>query len=124
MKYSRGFTIIEALIFIVIVALFMRVSLYATRTLVMATPNSQKSVIALQTARQCMEYFAGQEIKNGYASITCPSSSVPSFCTAPSGYTISVNITCTTISSDSNYKTITVTVGGASNVTLTLLIAA
>ena len=70
-----------------------------------------------------MEWFTGQRQLNGYASITCPSSAVPAFCSAPSGYTLAVSITCTTISSDANYKTLTVTVSGDGNASLSTLFA-
>ena len=124
MKITRGFTIIELLIFIVVTGLLASVGGLALRMVATSIPAGHGSLVALETARQCMEYFSGQNARNGYASITCPSSTVPSYCTVPTGYTLAVNITCTTISGDTNYKTIQVSVGGNGNATLTLLIAA
>jgi hypothetical protein len=69
-----------------------------------------------------MEWFIGQRRMNGYSSIAC-NSTVPVFCTAPAGYTVTTSCNTTVIGSDSNYETITVTVGGAGNAVLTLLIA-
>jgi len=80
-------------------------------------------MIATQTASQCMEWYLGQRALNGYNSISCPSTAVPSFCSAPTGYVLSTNISCTTISGDANYKTIAVTVSGKGTISLTTLIA-
>ncbi len=124
MKINRGFTLIELLIFIVITSLFFSTGILALRTISNKLPVGHLSLLAMQAARQCVEYYNGQRFKNGYASITCPSTTVPSFCTAPTGYTLSVNVACTTIRGDANYKTITVTVSGLGNAQLTLLIAA
>lgn len=121
---SRGFTLIELLIFIVVCALYFSAGFVALTTIPKSLPVQLRSLTALQTARQCLEYFVGQRATNGFASIACPSTSVPAFCSAPSGYTVGVNVACTTISGDANYKTITVTVSGLGNASLTTLIAA
>ena len=59
---------------------------------------------------------------NGYSSILC-NSTVPSFCTTPTGYTLTSSCSTTTISGDSNYETITILVNGLGDATLSLLIA-
>ena len=120
---QSGFTLIEVIIAIIILALVGRVILFAMTSLTTSMPTLQNNVIALNLARECMEWFVGQRQLQGYASITCPSSTVPSFCTTPSGYSIAVNITCTTINSDTNYKTVSVTVSGNGSATLSTLLA-
>lgn len=124
MRKAQGFTVIEFLLFLIITGLFASAGIYALKAASSTTITGHGTLVAVETAQQCIEYLAGQSSENGFASIACPSTAVPSFCTAPSGYSISVNVACTTLSSDSNYKTITVTVGGNGNATLTLLIAA
>lgn len=124
MKKMAGFNMIELLVFIIIVGLFSNVGLLAIRTISTNTPVAHQALVAMQSARQCIEWYAGQRAVNGYSSISCPSSTVPAFCTVPSGYTIATNVTCTTINGDANYQTIVVTVGGKGNASLTLLIAA
>lgn len=123
MKQHHGFTLIEIIIFIIITALLAKTILLVLNTAALNTPKILQNTIANETAQQCMEWFIGQRQLNGYSSITCPSTSVPSFCSAPTGYTVAVNIQCTTINSDANYQTITVTISGKGDAGLTTLIA-
>lgn len=123
MTTHRGFTLIEVLIMIVVLGLLGSTMVITFRNTTQQSASLLNNTVALQTARQCMEWFSGQRQLNGYASITCPSSAVPSYCTAPTGYTLAVSITCTTISSDANYKTLTVTVSGNGNATLSTIFA-
>jgi len=123
MRKENGFTLIELVIFIVVTSILASTLMLALVTALKSSPNVNKLMIATFTAEECMEWFIGQRRLNGFSSLTCPNTTVPSFCTAPSGYTLAVNISCTTINGDSNYKTITTTVSGSGNATLTLLIA-
>lgn len=120
---NKGFSLIELILFIVVTAILASTLLLAFNNVLVNSDTSRNQIVAQMTAQQCMEWFVGQRLSNGYSSIACPSTTVPSFCTAPSGYTISVNSACTTISSDANYKTITVTVSGNGDASLTTLIA-
>lgn len=121
-KY-QGFTYIELIFFIILTAILASTLLLSFNTSLQKTPTLTQNMIAGVTARQCMEWFIGQRSLNGYSAITCPSTTVPAFCSAPSGYAVAVNITCTTINSDANYQTITVTVSGAGDAKLTTLVA-
>lgn len=123
MTKQDGFTLIEVIIFIVVTSLLATTILLAFSNSLSKGPTFLQNMIATQTGRKCMEWYIGQRWLNGYNSISCPSTTVPSFCTAPTGYTLSVNVSCTTINSDANYKTITVTVTGKGNVDLTTLVA-
>lgn len=123
MKIQNGFTLIEILLLIVVLGFLGATMVLTLRNTTEKGSTLLQNATALQTARQCMEWFSGQRQLNGYASISCPSSTVPSYCTAPSGYTLAVSVTCTTISSDANYKTLTVTVSGRGNATLSTLFA-
>ncbi len=120
---SQGFTLIELIIFIVVTGILAStISLVFVNALNNA-PSINQQMIATVTAEKCMEWYLGQRRLNGWSSVTCPSTTVPSFCTAPSGYSLSTNVSCTTISGDSHYQTITVTVSGNGKAALTLLIA-
>ncbi len=123
MKKTSGFTLIEIILFIIITSLLASAILLVFGTSLLKPPNLLANTTANQTAKMCIEWFLGQRQLNGYSTITCPSTTVPTFCTAPSGYTVAVNITCTTINSDANYQTITVTVSGKGDASLTTLIA-
>ena len=120
---SQGFTLIELVIFIIVTSLMINALFLAYSTALLNAPLLLQNTIARQTARNCMEWFVGQRRLNGYSAFSCPSTAVPSFCTAPAGYTLSVNISCTTINSDANYKTITITVSGKCDAALTTLTA-
>jgi hypothetical protein len=61
-----------------------------------------------QAAKQCIEYLIGQRRLRGYTTNACPSTATPGLCASPTGGTLTVNIACTTINGDANYKTITV----------------
>lgn len=123
LEHHHGFTLIELVAFIIISGLLGSTILLALITVLQKTPTLFQQQVALQTSSQCMEWFIGQRHLNGFSSITCPSTTVPGFCTTPSGYTLSVNIACTTIGSDSQYKTITVTTSGLGDATISTLIA-
>jgi prepilin-type N-terminal cleavage/methylation domain-containing protein len=122
MKNERGFTLIELIIFIIITGILASTLLIAFRTAFLKQPSVDQNIGALQIAQQCMEFLVGQRDINGYTSVTCPSSTTPSFCTT-AGYTISTTITCLTINTDANYKSITIAVSGAGNASLTTFLA-
>lgn len=121
MKHELGFSLIELVAFIIIMAL-VAAAVAAIGLPFLNAPTIHQDIFAKEAAAQCMEWYAGQNYINGYSSITCPSTTVPGFCTAPTGYTLSVNITCTTYNSDTNYKTIVVTVTGLGNASLSYMI--
>lgn len=122
MNNQRGFTLIELVMFIVITSILASGILLSFITAMNKAPVVLQNSIASQTAKQCAEWFLGQRRLNGFNSITC-NSVVPSFCTAPAGYSITSNCVTTTIGSDSNYETITINVSGPGNAGLSLLLA-
>jgi Tfp pilus assembly protein PilE len=120
---KRGFTLVELVFFVVILGILAGTILYSFIIFLTYSPSSSiRQSVAMQSVANCIEWFLGQRYMNGYSSITCPSTTVPSFCTAPSGYTLAVNITCTTIGSDTNYKTIVVSSSGNIVSSMSLLI--
>lgn len=119
----RGFTLIELIIFIIVSSILATSILLVFAKALQQNPTSRQLLVAVNTAETCMEWFIGQRKINGYSNLSCPNSTVPSFCTAPTGYSITTNISCTTIGSDTNYKTIVVTVSGLGDATLTSLIS-
>lgn len=120
---QAGFTLIEILLLIVVIGLLGSTILLTLVPASQGTPLLIKGPAALQTAKRCMEWFIGQRRLNDYSSISCPSSTVPSFCVSPSGLSLAVNIACTTLNSDTGYKTVTITVSGDGNATLSTLLA-
>lgn len=117
-KKHNGFTMIEVILFIVVSALLMSTILLGADTALRSMPTVHQQWVAMQAARRCMEWFVDQRRLNGYASLTCPSTPSAGICTT-SGFSVATNIACTTWNSDANYKTITVTVSGPADASLT-----
>lgn len=117
-----GFTFIELIIFIAIIGIVASTVLLALNRTVQYAPYLYQQNAATHVAAKCAEWYLGQRYRNGYSSIAL-GSTVPAFCTTPSGYTIATNVTQTTIGSDSNFKTITISVEGRGNASLSLLMA-
>ena len=120
---QRGFTLIELILFIIVSAVLANTILLSTSTLLRNTPSLQNSISASAIVSQCIEYFIGQRRNSGYAAIPCPSTTLPSFDVGIAGYTVALNIACTTINTDANYKTLTVTVTGLASATSTIIFA-
>lgn len=122
MKRAQGFTMIEIIVFIVVTGLLVSTMLLGAYQSLQKAPEVHQQVVALQTAERCLEYFLGQTRMNGYATLSCPSTPSATACAAPSGFSVSTSVTCTTWNSDSNFKTITVSVSGASSVSLSTMV--
>lgn len=115
---AAGFSFIEVLVFIIVSSLLMSVILLGANTALRQSPAVHQQWVAMQAAQQCMEWFINQRNSNGYSSLTCPSTPAPTACSAPTGFSVSASIACTTWNSDANYKTITVSVSGLASVSL------
>ena len=122
MKKTGGFTLLEVLVFIIIMGLLATTIMISLTNMGQKSPEARQQMTASFIAQQCMEYLLGQRRVIGYSTITCPSSTTPNFCTVPSGYTLSTSIACTTLNGDANYKTITLTVSGNGDATITSLV--
>jgi len=119
---TAGFTLIEVIAFIIVIGLVMNTFILGIRALLLSSPKVHNQKIALETARACMEWYLGQRILNGYTTYACPSTPTSTNCSAPTGFSVTTNITCTTYNSDTNYKTITVAVSGLASANLTSMV--
>lgn len=120
MVYKRqyGFALIEVVVFIVVTSLVMSTLLLSANTALRNSPSIHQQWVALQTAKGCMEWFLDQRRLNGYTAISCPSTPSASACSAPAGYSVSTSVACTTWNSDTEFKTITVSVTGLASVSI------
>lgn len=117
-KRQYGFALIEVVVFIVVTSLVMSTLLLSANTALRNSPSIHQQWVALQTAKGCMEWFLDQRRLNGYTAISCPSTPSASACSAPAGYSVSNSVTCTTWNSDTEFKTITVSVTGLASVSI------
>ena len=122
MKRNSGFNLIELIIFIIAISIIATGILSLFGITLSGAPKIQKNSKAIQSASKCLEWYLGERYMRGFNSISCPSTTVPPFCNIGS-YTIKTNVTCTTIDSDSNYKTIDVNVEGEGNAKISLIIS-
>ncbi len=120
---NNGFSLIELVIFIVILAIGIGVLLPITTTLGYIHRIDQQTG-ALELAQQRMELILAQKHIQGFDYFTdpCIGASPPAVCTIPSGYTVTAAI-ANNWGGDSNYKIITVTTSGLGNAELQTLVA-
>lgn len=116
---SGGFSLIELVIFIVVIGIAVPGIFLAFSTALQKSPIVNPQTIANQLAAARMDIIIGQRRMFGYSSFTDPCiSSPPAVCTVPAGitgYTITSTISPLTVGSDSNYKSIDVLVTGPQN---------
>jgi prepilin-type N-terminal cleavage/methylation domain-containing protein len=114
----KGFTLVELIIFIVIIGVSVSSLITVYRTALKNTPTGNYQTTAIELAQGRMEIILGQKRLKGFTSFSdpCPAAAV---CSIPASlsddFTIVSNVVNTTISGDSNYKIITVTVTGPQN---------
>ena len=120
-KFSKGFTLIEVTIFIVVLGIIATGLLAAFSISLRQQPTVQVIAIANTLAAQRMEIILGQKAIAGFSSYSDPCSS-PAICSIPAGFTVSSTIT-PSWNSNANYNVITVNVTGKATATLTTLVA-
>ncbi|EKE01538.1 MAG: hypothetical protein ACD_21C00107G0016 [uncultured bacterium] len=113
MNKNQGFTLMELVIFIVIMGILAASILTSFNTVLRGTGRTNYQTSATGYAVKCLEWFLGQRSLVGFNNISC-NTTVPNFCTVPSGYTITTNVSCAEsyYGDTGNYKTITATVSG------------
>jgi len=121
MKKNSGVTLIELVMFIVIMGIISSTVGPMFFAILKNAPKVQHYSAATQLASQCLEGYLGERYIKGYSTVL--SATTPALCTVPTGYTITKSVTNTTKYSEASYKTITVTVAGEGNATMSLLVA-
>lgn len=121
---ARGFTLIELIAFIVIVAILGVALLTAFSTGLRGAPEAALITQATQLAQERMELILAQRRAVGFAAFAdpCVPGPGPAACTPPAGYAVSANI-APNWNGDSNYRVVTVTVTGPSSASATALVA-
>lgn len=113
MNKKQGFSLIEIVVFIVVVMILAVGVLASFNSVLRGIPRVNYQATTMGYAIRCAEWFLGQRRIQGFDNITI-GSVVPSFCNSslPSGYSISTSVNTATYNNDSNYKIITTTVSG------------
>ena len=121
---KAGFTLIEVLMFIIVSGLLFDTLMMGGNLVLQNSSNLHKNLVAIETAQRCMEYFVQQIRASGNSPYyPCGQTITASQCYAPTGYTVSAYVSCTTWNADSNYSTLTVTVSGTSSAVLSFQFA-
>lgn len=122
MKKIQGFSLIELIIFIVVIGLVMSGIFISFTQVLSKITFAENNNIATQLARERMEIILGQRFTSGFATFTdpCSGGTPSSICGNPTGFTVSSSITT---NANINYKTITVNVTGRGYATLIMQVA-
>lgn len=121
---QTGFSLIELIVFILIIGLASSAVLAAFQTILQKSPTGNHETTAIALAQERMDLILSQRRIQGFSSFIdpCVSGSPPSICTALTGYSITASIASITISGDFNYKIITVTVSGLGDASLKTIV--
>lgn len=121
---ARGFTLVELIIFIVIVSIMGVALMSAFSTTTRGTPDAGQMTQATQLAQERMELVMAQRRAVAFAAFAdpCVPGPGPAACTPPAGYTVTAAI-APNWNGDTNYKQVTVTVTGTSSATATAIVA-
>lgn len=122
---QTGFLLIEAIIFIVVIGIVVFSILAQLKLVSENSHDIQSKSVAAEVANKCIQWYIGSRYMNGYSTITCPSTTTPSFCSAPSGYNVAVNVSCISkySSPTTAYKSITVSVSGKATAGSSVILA-
>jgi Tfp pilus assembly protein PilE len=123
MNRHSGISLIELVIFIVILGILGLTIMMSFGVSLEQSPLSQQSTQALEYAQQRMDLILGQRAMQGFSSFVDPCVASPSLAVCTStGYTVSSSIV-NNWNGDTKFKVITVTVIGNGRASLQSLVA-
>lgn len=123
MKQQHGFSLIELIIFIVVVSILVAGILIGFNQVLSGSTAPEENSIAFQLAKQRMELILGQRDTLGFTPFVDPCVASPGLpiCTLPAGYAITQPTV--TVAPNPNFKNIIVSVTGPGFATLTSRVA-
>ncbi len=123
LKHEHGYSLIELIIFIVVLGIIGVSLLMGLNTALKKLPNIQHYDTALNLAQGRLAFVTSQSLFRGFNSLSDPCASTPTLpiCSTPTGYTVSSTIT-NNWGSQSDYKLVTVSVTGMGQASLSQLV--
>ena len=118
-RRGRGFSLIEAVVFIVVLAVLLAGLVVALSSELRTAPRAGEIDVAAELAQQRLELILAQRRSAGFAAFAdpCVPGPGPAACTPPAGYTVSSSITTGYGAEPANYKVIRVDVTGTGDAT-------
>jgi len=116
MTRLRGLTLVETVVFIVIVGVAAFALLRSFGSLLPRSPTGSQLTQASQLAQERMELILGRYAAAGFSAVNdpCVGGTPPAICTLPSGYAVAVSGVAAPVvwngNPVTNYKLVTVTV--------------
>lgn len=123
-RAARGFSLVEAIVFIVVVAVLLAGIVVALGTSLRSSPRAGEIDLAAELAQQRMELILAQRRSAGFAAFAdqCSPGPGPSECLPPPGYAIASGI-APGGGGPPAYKVIQVNVTGPSEASATALVS-
>jgi Tfp pilus assembly protein PilV len=116
-RASRGFSLIEAIVFIVVTGLMVAALAVAFGAPLRRAPQAGELDRMAELTQQRMELILAQRRSAGFAAFTdpCVPGPGPAACTIPTGYSLSSSIASGWGGNPTAYKVVTVSVTGATS---------
>ncbi len=116
LKRRSGFTLVEVVIFMVIVGVAAFALLRSFSSVLPRSPTAAQLTQASQIAQERIELILGRYVAAGFTAVNdpCVGGTPPAICTPPAGYTVTVGGITAPVAWNANplasYKLVTVTV--------------
>lgn len=120
-RRAAGFSLVEAIIFIVVLAVLLAALVAAFSSTLRNTPEAGQLDLAAELAQQRMELILAQRRSAGFDAFAdpCTPGPGPVECTPPAGYTITSNVGA---GFGAGYKLVTVDVTGPTSTSVVALV--
>lgn len=125
LRRSRGFSLIEAIVFIIVVGMMAAALAVSFAAPLRSSPRAGELDAMAELAQQRMELILAQRRAAGFAAFAdpCVPGPGPAACTAPAAYTVTSSVATGWGGDPASYKVITVSVvGPASSISTNALV--
>lgn len=122
---SAGFSLVEAIVFIVVLGVLLAALVTAFSSSLRTSPTAGQIDLATELVQQRLELIAAQHRAAGFAAMAdpCVPGPGPAACSPPAGYTVTSSIAAGFGGDPVNYKVVTVDVTGPWSASGSVLVA-